>query len=435
MIRSLAVRIWVVVLIGIPLCFFMLPWIMGFFPKTIPWVASACILGCLALIIGTAFDRGGKIWIKGLVREGELWERAGIKSRAEKKYLSAMGVYDSFLLSPWFSAGTGNDLARAMSRFFLNNGSEQPCFQQAADTYIKFNPDDESLAGLWIARLEKQGRVSRGDQDVLTVLADVHFSNLRLVRQLACIFLDLEREDYSGRRLYQTLLDHPELLQGLKAGYKAKMESLMAGEAIGGNNHATYLSMPDPSGPLPSGGFEDMAIQAGRKVYIPREQQAQGKPGVGLKTMGFCLARYAKFCMGLPGWLMAGIREREPLGLYLKYLFAGLAGTGVIFFMVTTISHNLKSKTADMEPLRVEVQMDMPYTIQVAAYLKQSHADRYLAILSKKGVAARIKKTGGGGKIWYLVRISQFPDKASAAAHGNRLKDKKIISEFFVSNK
>lgn len=83
----------------------------------------------------------------------------------------------------------------------------------------------------------------------------------------------------------------------------------------------------------------------------------------------------------------------------------------------------------------IEIQFPKPFTIQVAAYLKQVHADRYAAILKQKGIVPIITKVKGGGKIWYVVRISEFADKATAAAFGKKLKAEKIIDDFFVSNK
>ncbi|MCP4024660.1 MAG: SPOR domain-containing protein, partial [Desulfobacteraceae bacterium] len=56
-------------------------------------------------------------------------------------------------------------------------------------------------------------------------------------------------------------------------------------------------------------------------------------------------------------------------------------------------------------------------------------------ILKEKGVDATIKEATGGGKTWYLVRVSEFPDKTSAAAYGQELKKQKIIDDFFVNNK
>lgn len=83
----------------------------------------------------------------------------------------------------------------------------------------------------------------------------------------------------------------------------------------------------------------------------------------------------------------------------------------------------------------MEISAPKPFTIQVAAYLKQVHADRYAAILKQKGVVPIIITAKGGGKTWYVVRISEFPDKATAAAFGKKLKAEKIIDDFFVSNK
>ena len=95
----------------------------------------------------------------------------------------------------------------------------------------------------------------------------------------------------------------------------------------------------------------------------------------------------------------------------------------------------LGTATPEQPSTKIDVRINKPFTIQVAAYLKQSHADRYLAALAEKGITATVKKTGGGGKTWYLVRISEFSDKKSAADYGTRLKAEKIIDDFFVSNK
>jgi cell division protein FtsN len=74
-----------------------------------------------------------------------------------------------------------------------------------------------------------------------------------------------------------------------------------------------------------------------------------------------------------------------------------------------------------------------PFTIQVAAYHKKAHADNYIATLAQKGVETTMKVADGGGKTWYLVRVSEFTDQKSAQVHGNRLKADHIIDEFFVT--
>ena len=94
-----------------------------------------------------------------------------------------------------------------------------------------------------------------------------------------------------------------------------------------------------------------------------------------------------------------------------------------------------KSRTVEKEKIKIQIQVPKPFTIQVAAYLKQKHADRYVDILKKKGIDAVIKKVGGGGKTWFVVRVSEFIDKKSATAYGEKLVQQNIIDDFFVNNK
>jgi cell division protein FtsN len=114
----------------------------------------------------------------------------------------------------------------------------------------------------------------------------------------------------------------------------------------------------------------------------------------------------------------------------LLVIFAGW----LLFFMAGTVSHLFQSDLAEKKNQPVVAQLAKPFTIQVAAYLKQSFADRYVQELTEKGLDARVKKVKGGGKTWYVVQVSQFKDKKSAAAFGSTLKQQKIIDDYFVNN-
>ena len=74
----------------------------------------------------------------------------------------------------------------------------------------------------------------------------------------------------------------------------------------------------------------------------------------------------------------------------------GILSVWFLFFMGNTISHILKSRALEKEPRMMEIQAPKPFTIQVAAYLKQVHADRYAAILEQKGIVPIITKIKGG---------------------------------------
>ena len=94
-----------------------------------------------------------------------------------------------------------------------------------------------------------------------------------------------------------------------------------------------------------------------------------------------------------------------------------------------------KSGSIETKKTVTEIQIPKPFTIQVAAYLKLKHAETYVGKLKKKGIDAGMKKVDGGGKTWFVVRISQFTDKQSAAAYGQKLKQQNIIEDFFVNNR
>jgi hypothetical protein len=75
-----------------------------------------------------------------------------------------------------------------------------------------------------------------------------------------------------------------------------------------------------------------------------------------------------------------------------------------------------------------------PYTLQVAAYLKPEYALKLVEELKRKGLDAYWTETSSGGKLWYQVRISHFPDQESARNYGRNLKWKGLIDDFYVTN-
>jgi cell division protein FtsN len=75
-----------------------------------------------------------------------------------------------------------------------------------------------------------------------------------------------------------------------------------------------------------------------------------------------------------------------------------------------------------------------PYTLQVAAYLKTEHAEKYVAQLKSLGLDAYWTEAQGAKSKWYQVKLSHFADKASALAYGDTLKAKGIIDDFYVAN-
>lgn len=108
--------------------------------------------------------------------------------------------------------------------------------------------------------------------------------------------------------------------------------------------------------------------------------------------------------------------------------------SGIILLVINTVGHLVKTKISSGKNKVDEIVVTDPFTLQVAAYLKPEHAEKYVASLKKNKLDAYWNEAVGGTKKWYQVRVSHFADKASARAYGESLKTRGIIDDFFVAN-
>ena len=132
---------------------------------------------------------------------------------------------------------------------------------------------------------------------------------------------------------------------------------------------------------------------------------------------------------------LALILENDNIRFKIKAVLSIIIGVGLLLFLMNTVSHLFSQKVPQTVSQKIEIKIPKPFTIQVAAYLKEEHAEKYIERLQQKGVSATIKQVDGGGKTWYLVRILEFENKESASQYGQKLKQQKLIDDFFVNNK
>ena len=122
----------------------------------------------------------------------------------------------------------------------------------------------------------------------------------------------------------------------------------------------------------------------------------------------------------------------------MKWTALGLAGAGLVVLMVNTAVHLIPTQEAPpIEPAPeqpAEVIVIDPFTLQVAAYLKVEHAEKYVTELKKQGLDAYYTEAKGTKSHWFQVRISHFPTKDAARAHGEELKARGVIDDFYVAN-
>jgi hypothetical protein len=401
------------------------------FPRLSGWLSdmpASVFIGLMYLVVGPglgiSMDIAGLWRIRRLVREAQLWERSGIATRAEKKLIRAVRIFDSAWVSPLAARRTGATLLASLARFYLASGSRRREIQGAASAYLVQNPKDESLARFWLERVQDQGGDGTSTHAILTVLADTWYANPYLCRILVDLFLDKGRMDFSARRLYRSFLDKVDMSGNDEdISHKDKVRAQMIRGMM-----SERLDAPEPDveglGSEPGGGtLGDERLDL---ISFLHEDQGGGEGQTGSGSFIPDKAGKAKLSV------LTLIQVRERWWGRLWRLMIVCLGIWLVFFVWGTVSHMFK-KPVEQPAQQIKIVIPKPFTIQVAAYHKKAHAEKYMAALADKGLDTTMKMTEGGGKTWYLVRVSEFTDQKSAQAYGNRLKADHFIDEFFVT--
>lgn len=449
-VRHISVRFCLTTLMVLPAGFILFPRLSGWLsdmPASVFIVLMYLILG---LVLGVSMDITGVWRIRHLVRDAQLWERSGIATRAEKKLIRAIRIYDSAWISPLAARRTGPMLLASLARFYLASGSRRREIQGAASAWLAQNPKDESLARFWLERIQDQDGGEMSTPAILTVLADTWYADPDLCRILVDLFLDQGRMDFSARRLYRAFLDMVDMPGKGKASSdtdKVRAETIrrMMSERLDTPEPDPDCHMAEPEG----GTLGDERLDPTAFMHMDQgglsadmgspslDDGAAGRMSARVSGTGKTAAGGAFFFSGKTekakhAVLLTLIQGRERWWGRVWGLIIVCLGVWLIFFVWGTISHMFE-KPAEQPAQQIKIMIPKPFTIQVAAYHKKAHAEKYMATLSAEGLEPSIKVTAGGGKTWYLVRVSQFTDQKSAQAYGNRLKADHIIDEFFVT--
>lgn len=439
LLRNISIHLWVTTLTAIPVCFYLLPGLIRYFPGINPIISAIIILLLVAVVLSLVMDMVIRKMVAGLIKEGQVWERSGIANKAQKKYIRALRLYDTFLLWPFSARKTALKLTGTMAKFSLNamagsspDGDYGNLTQSKADqnfklsvlVYLRINPEDQDISQMWLTTLRQSEIITAFDQEVLSLLAERYSDHAALSPLILDILLELERKDYAAKRFYQAMLNKP----GLQKTHQLKIEGLIGQQApktLADSKPMVPLEQTTEPPPV-----SQVSIQTKRifeALFNNIQHFFSGLWGVMVSffrtTESFCVQSY---------WF---VKESQKVRFFAKTGFIGIVSIILVFYVVTTVSHMFKSRVVEKDTVEIPVALPRPFTIQVAAYLKEAHALRYVAILKKKKIDARIKQVTGGGKTWFVVRVSEFTDKESAANYGRELKNKQVIDDFFVSNK
>jgi hypothetical protein len=417
MLRHTTLCLWMVAILGIPWVFWAMPLVNGIFPGHDLLVALV-IFAALYMMVGYAMNLVGERLVIARVKEAETWERAGITGRSEQRFLKALRLYDTALISPFRARRGALILAGALAKFSLTSSMESPAFDRAVKAFLRMAPQEEEIVLLWLKRLCNGTTPGREDHEILTLVVEVHLDHPVIRGLVAELFVASGRTDFIARKVYSRVTEET----GVDRETLSDINELLGPET---------LARPS----FPATGFTPMPSPG---VTLSAVVQGMGKGAGAIGGMvKKVVRRLPMVCRGFVALLKQGgtfIRGHKTIQTALKWGL-GLVVAVVFFgFLINTAAHLFQAAPKTATVKKVVVEIPKRFTIQVAAYLKKKHADAYVAKLKGKGLDAYVYKADGGGRTWFIVRISRFADKESAADYGNGLKRQHLIDDFFVDN-
>ncbi len=475
--KHIAIRLWLTILIGSLAAMAGLQALQ--MPLGLEWALALAAPVFLAVFyaVGWLFNRFGLNLVQRHINEASVWERAGKTPQAEKLLRKAVAVFDSFLISPLNKESRARRLTGHMARFYLTQTDISPEGGDAIMAYLKMRPEDQAVAEAWLHRLENRVQAPKDLESLLFSLGKTQSDSPKIQTLIARRYLSDRRTDFQALQTYRRFIENnktpdesmiihmAELLfkkgrmdaWALKAyltAYKLDRSRRHLIHGIAACLHETQTDGTD------STYFEEARALLSKIDKTTLKKLAAGfkpaaftkeKPAIASRTnlvkklttatLGTARAlttgitSAVKLSAGLSVKMYRHIREYPKLRPILRWTAMGLAGAGLAILVINTADYLMQSRP---EPEKIETPpaavITDPYTLQVAAYLKIEHAEKYVAELKDLDLDAYWTKAQGAKSKWYQVRLSHFADKDSARTYGDSLKAKGIIDDFYVAN-
>jgi len=484
--KHMAFRIWAATLISVPLSL----WVLSLLSD-----ASGLATPLSVLLILFVLSFAGSGWLASqlalrllptILHEAGVWERSGDPDKAEKAYQKALVLYDSFLISPRARRIGIPSLVARMARMYAAQTDKNAAADPFMEAYLNTYPTDHEIAESWLQTRENQGGLAPQQQDLAARIGEAHVDNAVIQTILARLYLLAQRTDFPALQTYRRVMTAPLskpsaiavdlsevfIREGRSdewalpvylnaAGQQTPWEELRCGiaacvrwirpsernadllarakEILGQIDEDNLVRMS--SGFVPPTGSYPARESLYTRATFGTAAKARGSI---VDRLGNAASRINQSRQRLKARVVDLLR-RSP-GLRRTMTWSLIAGLGVLFtvFLINTVGYLTPSPVPEpapapapapqvVAPPPMEAPPPMPYTLQVAAYLKPEHAERYLKNLREQAIDAYVIKAPGNEKVWYQVRIAHFPDKATARAYGSGLKEKGIIEDFYVA--
>ena len=475
--RHFTIRIWSTVLLGGFANLLILPAFRGYIGLDRVLLAACGVMVLVFVGIGWIFNRLGKDYVEYLIREATDRERDGMHYEAERAFRKAVAVFDSFLLSPIVRRKKSTHVAARLARFYLARADKDATSENFIFSYLQAHPEDEEVAENWLRQISSYGDLEKAHYELAFCIGNACPKNQTIQYLLSQFYLTEERTDFPALQTYRRVLSGDKRAADIISGKLADI-FLLEGRADDWALQIylkAYRLNPDRSDLLKGivacvywiketertrhllktakqlvSGIDEERLETMRVGFNPPVAQPVLKKESFthrlIKAVSEIVSRIGKALFELLKTAIAAItaRLRNTIRLIRRSKHAKvilgrtaiIVLAGVVLVLVINTFRYLAGSEKPVSPKTEAPVVTVPdrFTIQVAAYLKYEHAKRFAETLKKQGIDAFWTKATGTKKTWYQVRVSHFPDKASAKAYGESLKARGVIDDFYVAN-
>jgi len=475
--KHLAVRLWAALAIGSLAALVVLPLFAGAVGPGWMILPGLALLAAAYWFTGVAFAAMGRRRLERLLGEAAVWERAGMPREVRQTLNRAAAMVDSFFFSPLSRRTPAGRLLAQTARFQMAQAAPGSSSDAIFGAYLRTFPNDRDAAIKWLDGVLAGRALTHQSHDIAARIGAAHSADMAIQRMLAQFYLNERRSDFAALQTYELLMDAgsplPDSLVGEIADLflaEQRPDSLALKVYLdvynrGGRDkrllpgiaacirtvHPSPLTLPlleradealaaiDASrrsemaaGFLPEAAdYGPMPSARGRRIKRPAIVPMIRRTLTQSRRLAFgCVAVVSDHLRKTRGRLSS-----RRAKLVLKWSAMGLFMIAVGWLMINTAIHFADSfKTVETAPVPVVAPVTDPFTLQVAAYLNETDARRYVDQLKGRGLEAYWNRASGSNKTWYQVRISHFKTKAEARTVGEDLKTRQLIGDYYVAN-
>ena len=460
--RHMALRLWLTALMGGLISMMLLPlWqrAMGIEFLVVPCLM---ILAGLHLALGWGMNRIGMHLLRRRIKEAAVWERAGMAADAQTAFENAVALFDSFWLSPLERKKQAPWFQGVLARYHLGPSSATSHARAVVAAYMMRYPQDAAVAEPWLEQLSIYPSHLPDEHEAATGVGRALADHPAIQQRLMQFYLTAGRFDFDARQtcqlVWQASTPLPDrqvmelcrlLLQTATLSnwaLQVYLRAYAAGEAAALPGVAAAVRWLPPS----QENREDLAAAKAlladtgdpelelTRRFAPLEilDTPRRKP----ISAGAFLPVIDKATKPVIAALNRSVYWLSHLARHKQAVRRGLSVVAVGVLMVTLgiggwrlLQIQPKAPPEVKELPQIPVTTD-PFTIQVAAYLSEADAQRFVDQLVQHGLAAFWTKAASVRRTWYQVKVSHFATKAEAQAYGNQLKARRLIDDFYVAN-